>query len=140
MIVRPYKADDLRDLVLQPGQAYLQPMLAGSDYARTLEQSDAWTGEEGGRVIGCAGVAEVWQGRGIAWALIAKDAGSRFVAIHRAVARYLSLTSLRRVEAWVDVEFPEAHRWMEMLGFRREGRMARFTPDGRDADLYAKVR
>ena len=56
------------------------------------------------------------------------------------MARFLDMHGTRRVEATVDSGFMAAHRLMLMLGFKREGRMIAYLPDGRDCDLYARVR
>ena len=40
----------------------------------------------------------------------------------------------------VDVDFPEAHRWAKMLGFKMEAeRMEAYAPDGRACSLYARI-
>jgi len=137
----PYRAAHLDSLLLQPAQAYLQPLFK-PDYASALESAGAFTACVGARVIGCGGVHTLHPRRGLAWALVAHDAGAHFVAIHRAVARRLAESPLARIEAHVDRDFAAAQRWMRLLGFVNEtpGGMRAFTPDGRSCDLYARVR
>lgn len=76
----------------------------------------------------------------MAWALVSQDAGVHFAAIHRAVRRFLDVSEFRRIEAHVDVDFPQGARWMKMLGFEFEARMRGFRPDGADMLLFARVR
>ena len=47
---------------------------------------------------------------------------------------------IRRIEAAVDAEYTISQRWHELMSFQREGRMRAYTPDGRDAYLYARIR
>jgi RimJ/RimL family protein N-acetyltransferase len=44
---------------------------------------------------------------------------------------------IKRGQAYVDVNFPEAIRLVEHLGFERESIMKRFIGDG-DAAMYAR--
>lgn len=140
LTVIPYRAAHLENLVLQPAQAYLQPMF-DSEYARVLEGAGAFTACADGRVVGCGGIHLIHPQRGLAWALVARDAGPHFVAIHKAVARRLTASPLARIEAHVDRDFAAAQRWMRLLGFVNETPqgMRAFTPDGRSCDLYARV-
>jgi hypothetical protein len=63
------------------------------------------------------------------------------VQVHRATQRMLTATTIRRIEAHVDCNYAAGHRWVAMLGFVKEGGpMRAFTPDGRDCDLYARVK
>ncbi|KAF7958209.1 hypothetical protein AWV80_01170 [Cupriavidus sp. UYMU48A] len=77
-----------------------------------------------------------------AWAVIAADiGGSGMLALTRAVRRGMDVCTAQRIEVEVDSYFPQAHRWVQMLGgFEWEGRMRKYTPDGRDCDRYARVR
>lgn len=92
-------------------------------------------------IIGCAGIVPFWPGRDFAWSLLGDCGAKHFLRIHRAIARGLAERNTRRTEMWVDPEYPEAHRWAEMLGFEKETArpMKSFTPDGRDFDLYARI-
>ena len=141
MTLRPYAAADLEALLLQPAQAHLQGQLAGHGYAQALEACEAYTCLVQGRVIACLGLYRLHPGRALAWALIARDAGRHFSALHRAARRYLRECRITRIEAHVDSDFAAGHRWLRLLGFERETPqgMRGFTPDGRTCDLYARV-
>lgn len=140
MIVVPYKPEHLVSMVLQPSQTYLQRFIT-PEVAATVATHPAFTGLVGEKVIGCAGVINVWEGRGIAWAYLARDAGTYMPAITKAVKRFLEASPLRRIEMNVDLEFEQGHRWANMLGFRLEaGRMEAYRPDGGTCSLYARVR
>jgi len=141
MIVRPWMLGDSQRIVLQPAQEYMYgfPELH-ADITHLSEAGLAWTAENEGEVIGIAGLAPQWENRAIAWALISKSAGKHFHVIHRAVKRFLDVSSFRRIEANVDVGFEEGERWMKMLGFEYEGYMKAYRPDGSDMLLFARIR
>lgn len=93
-------------------------------------------------VICVGGTAQVWPGRGIAWSLVSASAGPYMVALTRAVRRVLDAPGYRRLEMCVDAEHPAAARWAVLLGFELETPkpMRSFTPAGRAAYLYGRVR
>ncbi len=108
------------------------------EYANKLADSGlAFTVSRRGAPIACGGLMRQWEGRYVAWAIIHPSAP--MLPVHRAAMRILSPAAIRRIEAWVDVDFPQGRRWAELLGFRREARMSAFSPEGTDMDLYALV-
>jgi RimJ/RimL family protein N-acetyltransferase len=139
----PFRPEHLAALRLQAAQAYLQPLLARRDYGAALAGPDTWTGIVAGRVIGCAGVLPQWPGRAIAWALLTRELTSRhFLRVHYKVMGVLDEAQRRgsrRIETSVDAGFDAGHRWARALGFRPEGLMRAYSPDGRDHVLYACV-
>lgn len=140
MILVPYKAEHLFKLQAQEAQQYLARHM-DDKYARDLEQTLSWTGLVGDRVIGCFGVCPMWHHRALLWSYMDQTAGKHLIAIHRAVLRYLEVTPYRRIEAEVDCEFEQGHRWLAMLGFELEAeRMRAYRVDGGDSALYAKVK
>ena len=141
MDIVPFRPEHLRSLVLQEAQAWMGPMLKADYGEYLLRGGPCFTALDGERVLACSGVLRMWDNRDQAWALMAQDAGRRFVKIFRGMSRFLDLHDTRRIEATVDCEFEEGHRLMRMLGFRLEAeRMRAYLPDGRDAALYARVR
>lgn len=142
MILRTFEPEDLDIIVAQPAQAYMKPLVHGKDYGAILAQGEAWTGvREDGAIIACGGLVPMYAGIANAWMVIAGDLKHSFIHVHRIVRRALDISTFRRIEAHVDCGFVNGHRWARSLGFELEAeRMRSFTPDGRDAALYARVR
>ena len=144
MHLAPFVPAHLAGLELQPMQV---PRFGGSLNVETAaglrRLGPAFAALDGGRVMACWGVADIWPGRGDCWALLDNGlTGGRFVVLHRWVARNLNVAQrlgYRRLETTIDPDFPEARRWAERLGFRCEGRLRRYLPDGRDMLLYART-
>jgi hypothetical protein len=139
MMLIALQAKHMQTIVPQAGQRlppeHLREALEGPT-------GHAWTGIVDGKPIGCAGVLEVWPGRGYAWALLDQECGPHLLAITRAVRAKLMAVPFKRIEMAVDADFENARRWARMLGFVQETPkpMRAYTPDGRAAYLYALVK
>lgn len=141
MIVRPWKPGDTQKLELQPSQQYLVEMgLLDVDLTELSEHALAWVIEEDGEIFVIAGLAPQWENRALIWSYVSKNAGRHFRKIHKIANRFLDQADYRRIEATVDVGFEAGVRWIEMLGFKYEGYMKAYRPDGADMLLYARVR
>lgn len=139
MIILPLRPYHLRDMTIQPSQAYAGPMIT-DEYAREICRSGVgFAGLAHGFTVCCAGVLPQWEGRAIAWALFSKDAGRHLHAITKAVKTFLETQRIRRIETWVDATYPPAIRWIEMLGFQREAEMRAYGPQGQTGLLYARI-
>lgn len=142
MLIDAYKASDLHELMVQPAQAAMRPILLSNGYPEALESLESYTARVNGKVVACGGYFPLWSGNVRAWVVIAGDiGGSGMVALTKVVRRSFASNPARRIEVEVDSEFEQAHRWIRMLGkFEWEGRMRKYSPDGRDCDRYAMVR
>jgi len=96
--------------------------------------------EEGVACI--AGVQSQWDGRAVAWCILADIAGDHMVAMTRTVRRYLDGLDYARVEMYVDASFSAGCRWAKLLGFKNEtpDGMPRFLPNGNTAYMYGRTR
>jgi hypothetical protein len=138
-----FKPEHLATLRLQAAQAYLQPVLTKPEYGAALVGPDTWTGIIHGQIVGCAGVLPQWPGRAIAWALLTRElTAHHFLRAHHKVTSVLRSAhrrGTRRIETSVDAGFDAGHRWAWALGFRPEGLMRAYSPEGRDHVLYACI-
>lgn len=137
-----FNKDHIKLINIQPSQKqFLEDMTAAEKLY--MEASEfAFSAIENGVVIGCAGIVELWPGRGHAWSLLGDNLGSKFVAIHRAVSRAIKLAGYRRVEMDIDANDPAAIKWAELLGFYNEtpGGMVNYSDDGRIYMKYVRVK
>ena len=92
------------------------------------------------KVWACAGVCEIEPHRATAWALIHEDIGFRFLQFHKGVLAFLNDCKYQRVELATSDGFDKAERWAEMLGFKWEGCMEKYFPNGSMGNLYARVK
>lgn len=146
MRVRPFQSRDLVLLTaatgpgLQAGQAYLSPGLTPAVGSSLAGAGPAFTAvTDDGRPIGSIGLVEQWEGRALAWAVLAADAGRWLLPITRGVREFIALEPFHRIEAAVPVDFAEGHRWAQLLGFKLEAPVMRSWSAGRDFALYALI-
>lgn len=139
MIIVPFEPEHLTTLKLQDMQAWMSDKLTVEYGAALKKGGPAYTGLHDGKVVCCAGSANIWPQRDMVWALLSEDSGPHFITIMRAMKRFLDAHSSRRVEAAVVIGFKQGRRMMTLLGFQWEGRMIAFLPNGADCDLYARI-
>jgi len=121
MRVVPFQPEHVLALKIQPRQSHEYPIISREEAERMLAAGPGFSAiGEDGTIYGAAGIIPQWPGRAIAWAMFAYNAGPHFVRITREVRRYLDTCGYERIEAAVDAMFPQAIRWIEMLGFERE--------------------
>ena len=116
-----------------------------TDTWKDVRDGQAFTGMNGFTPMVCAGVLPIWKGRWLAWAAISVKVGRReMLWIHRNVFRFLdNLQSnepetYRRIESTARKDQPDAQRWLELLGFEREGRLRCYDASGNDHIQYAR--
>lgn len=136
-----FKAVHIQMMEEQEGQIYLRPYIE-QDHLLSLENGDwAFTGLSNGRVVACGGVGEFFEHRGMGWAFLAQDCKKEFFEIHKIAKKILDLCPFTRVEAVVDFNFRNGHRWVRALGFQLEAeRMKNYLPTGGDSSLYARIK
>jgi hypothetical protein len=143
MRVERFHPEHLRGLELaNPAEALMMaPVIADPSYAEGLVAAGpCFTAFDGDRVVGCGGVFKQGEHRGIVWALMTRETRYLMFSITRQITRWLDGCGIPRIEAAIDAEYELSQRWHELMGFVLEGRMISYTPDGRDALLYARVR
>lgn len=136
--VIPFKPEHIAQINLQEQQRGAISHLEGSDYADVLRSGSAISVVSDDRMLASGGVF-VRMGIGTVWALFATDAGAHFLALHHAALRIIEAQRLRRIEATTETHFAQGSRWLELLGFRREGTMRKYGPAGEDHYLYART-
>lgn len=140
-MTKPFEASDLLAIDLQPWQ--IQPEFDLSEkYGEWLKSNSycAHTIVHDGKIIGAGGAIEIWQGRAEVWLLLDKSSGSVMNGVHRVTTRFLNALPHRRVETGCEIGWPEAHRWLKMLGFEHEHTARKYMPSGRDIDIYVRIR
>lgn len=126
---------------LQPAQASVAGVIT-RDYAEHLcsLKGVGWAITDEGVTLACGGIVEIWPNRAQSWALLSDEAIYRFKAVHRLVTGVLRDAPWRRIEMDVDAGHAAGIAWADRLGFVSEGTRRKYTVDGRDVILFAKVK
>lgn len=141
MILIPFRSSHLDEMASYGGQAWAEAFVADPDPRSFETMGPCFSGAVAGEIIGSAGLIKVHEYRAIAWAILTNEASKHFVSIHKAAKAFFADQPFKRVEAYVDEDFPAATRWVKALGFQLETEHLRyFLPDGRSAALWARIR
>lgn len=142
---RDYRPEDFSDTEFSPHEQCAirgQPI---GEWAKTHgKRGPAYTVvDPEGRVVFCAGIHHFWHGTGELWGLFSPLAG-RYLETPKFAKQLLELGARQlgyeRIQAVVNPEWPEAVRFIELLGFKKETAMKKYGPNGVDMALYAWVK
>ncbi len=97
-------------------------------------------------IVAVGGLCVRWEGVGLLWLMLTAECrkdgihGYRALyAIREKMEHLIKINNLRRAEAYISDDFPQAIQMIEAFGFKREGLMVQQRPDGGNAFLYAKL-
>lgn len=139
--LRKLKAEDLKVLISAGGRTYItnitkdnEDFLNSAEHYYTIFIDDT--------IAMCGGVSTYWPGRGESWAVLNPQTKHRhLIKVNHLVKKFLEECPVTRIEASVDVDFLDGHRWVQFLGFELETPVCRkFLPDGKDASLYVRIK
>lgn len=142
--VETFKAEDLDQIDPHPIYSGSGNLLKSQSKAiQSLTNSHAVSLYLDGKVEACIGMFVLWDGNADVWTYISNKCKEHPIAFHKAVARILDAyqngLGAKRVSAGTPANFTEGCRWLESLGFKVEGKMLKYGPDGSDWWLYARV-
>jgi len=105
----------------------------------------SYTAVMGDEILGCGGCVILWSGVGMLWMVLSESMARYKIWFHRVVSRALEDVirsyKLHRVEVVIYADNKRNQKWIESLGFRREGGKAvAYTTDKRDVIRYERVK
>lgn len=138
---RPLLAEELATLEVQPWQKMPEFELT-PDYCTMLTEhsimpTGMWIGET---LVAAGGAVQIWEGRAEVWMLLSRRSGESFLGVHRVVRRFIDSMPFSRLETTCELGWPEAKRWLELLGFEHERTARKYMPSGRDVDIYVRIK
>lgn len=98
-----------------------------------------WYGQE---PIVIAGIEHFWGQRGVAWGFFSPRSSKHMLAITRIAKNFYDAYPLKRIEAYVNVDFKQGHRFMEkILRWKKETACAEaIGAYGQDATVYVRIK
>jgi len=103
----------------------------------------SFTGLVNKKPIAAGGVNHLWDNVAEGWVIASKEIWKYPITCARAIkvrTDYLATNNnIKRIQTGVKADCKKAIRFAEWLGFKREGLMKKYGPDGSDYYLYAKV-
>jgi RimJ/RimL family protein N-acetyltransferase len=129
---------------LTEGTLIKDPEMVQSAADAYMSSGPAFSAFYDGTLVACCGILIIWKGVGTAWVLFKKEAAEVHElrkAAYEKVTQYMVFLindlQLHRVQAHCCSETPDAVRYLEGLGFEREGVMKKYGMDKSDYYLYA---
>lgn len=108
--------------------------------AEYAERGPCWTGFWDGQAMAAVGIVILWNHVAEGWALTSDLVRQHPCAFHRAVCHKLRYVmqkyELNRLQLSIQHSNLVSRMWAYRLGFRNEGRMKKFGPEGED---YVRV-
>jgi hypothetical protein len=140
MIVEPFRPYHVHLLKAQgvQGAQVREVSHVPATYA-SVPPGPSVTARDGDHILICGGIVKLSEHRGECWALLSPDCGRHMLWLTRAVKRFIEIYPWRRLEASVEEQFGAGCKWVEMLGFKFEGRMANYGVDGETHLRYART-
>jgi hypothetical protein len=111
-----------------------------SEYAT---RGPSWTGFWNGQGMACVGLVILWPHVAEGWAYTSDLVRQHPCAFHRAVCHKLRYVmqkyELNRLQLSIQRSNTVSRMWAYRLGFRSEGKMRKFGPEGEDYVRYSLV-
>lgn len=141
--IRPYEEGDLEKI--EPRDMDLK--VAGKDYIerikKSIVRSEVLTAQKDGEILAITGLILIHPGMAEIWSFTGKAADKCKVLFAQLsvmiVGFWIKKYNLHRLQANVYHEHTQSIRWLEWLGFEREGLMRKFGFLKDDFYLYARV-
>ncbi len=138
MVVVPFKAEHFKKIDLQDAQAKMRSVF-DDNMLLAVEMMHSFSVLLNDEVIAIFGACEKNNGDGIVWVMLSKKACKHMIALTRLGLRFLRTLNFSRIEADVDCEFTQGHRWAQLAGFVLEKESVRaYRHDGGLSAIYAR--
>ena len=113
------------------------------DWEHHMERAalhDAWTGIENGHIIAAAGFIPMWDGVAECWFIGSDRIQTRIKSVVKTTKDIMSKAPYARMHANVKADWMQAIRFAEFLGFKKEGLMKKFGPEGADYIVMGRIK
>jgi hypothetical protein len=138
MNVKPFQAGHMKLFELAGGRELFGPVPFAEGWADMIV--GGWSAFDGDQIIAAGGLSEDHAECATAWSLLLPSTARHMTALTRFSAGVFDRAPYRRIQAHALPTFPPAIRWLEMLGFSREGLLRKYSPSGHDMLLFSRIK
>jgi len=141
----PFKSEHAQSILgLGMNEPALELRPEHHKYVVSMEEVGmSFTGTVNSIPIAAGGVNHLWDNVAEGWVIASKEIWNYPITCARAIkirTDYLATNNkIKRIQTSVKSDCDKAIRFAEWLGFKREGLMKQYGPEGSDYYLYAKV-
>lgn len=101
-----------------------------------------YTLEHEGKLMGIGGIRLINLTTAWCWIDMTADAGTHIIVVYRTIKEWMENLveekGIKRLQAYIELDFVEAIRMIKHLGFHKESNLEKFIGD-RDALLYKRI-
>jgi hypothetical protein len=141
--IREFQPSDAFAIELRPEDTKRALYRDRKGWNDIVENSIAYTLLYNDEILCCGGVCIFREHFGEAWILCSCKVEKHSLVAIRAtkmiIENIISTYGIYRVQASIRCDWKRARRFIEFLGFQKEGIMRRYGPDGKDYILYARI-
>lgn len=137
--IRPSHFDEIKG---QKSQIYFSNLLIDHpEYKEMIcKQSIGRAGRLDGDIIAVCGITQVTEYLGEGWAYFSDDLPKGAISVIKAIKEFINAQKqFRRIQCTVDVYNTKAVRFAETLGFKPEGILRCYGPDGHDHIMFTII-
>lgn len=99
--------------------------------------------EHEGRLLCIGGARMINLSTAWCWVDLSDNAKDNIREVYRSIKEWMleivTEKNIKRLQAYIEPDFPEAVRMAQHLGFHKESILEKFLDDGRDADLFVRL-
>jgi len=104
----------------------------------------SFTGVKDGEIVAVGGMMPMWEGVGEGWAITSTLIHKEIFWFHRFVVRdivgKMKERKIHRLQATVHQDNTISMKWLKRMNFIEEGCLHKYSPDGADYYMYARIR
>lgn len=137
-----FRPEHFDEIVAQDSQIYFRDILAKHpEYKQQIyQQSIGKTGRLDGVIIGICGISKVTPYLGEGWAYFSTDLPKGTRSVVKAIKEFINAQKhIRRIQCTVDIYNYKAIRFAKALGFKPEGILQAYGPDGHDHMMFTII-
>jgi len=142
--VRDFQPSDAFAIELRPQDSERAVVRDSREWKDIVDKSVAYTLLYDDEILCCGGVCFYRKRFGEAWILCSRKAEEHPIATFRTARRVIDdimkLYDMYRVQATVQCDWFEAQRFIKLLGFKWEGTLWRYGPDGSNYQMYSRIK
>lgn len=130
-----FREEDMQRMAGRPSFIQRVDEVAGAGPSATVMKQE--------EIVGSVGMVPFWDGMAEVWAVVSRHVMKAKVHFHKASANlmdhFVNKLQLNRVQAAVIADHPKALCWVMRLGFKPEGTMKKYGPNGNDYVMCSKI-
>lgn len=141
--VQPYKKGDVYSVKIKDVFYADFETKEKSEAVALKENNCAYTFLIDDKIIGVGGFNLLWPGVAEGWTVLSEDVKKYPILFHKLVLKgiqfHMHEMKLHRVHSTVVSSFCTGGKWLQKLGFNKEGTLNKFGSFGDSYDLWARV-